>query len=153
MLRIVKGNLLDANENVIAHQVNCMGAMGSGVAHDIREKWPEVYKIYRDLVKTHEHGLLMGSVLYIRVSKNQWIANIFGQLDYGYSNKTYTDYDMLRHGLYDLKGLAEERDWSIAMPYRIGCGRGGGDWDGMVFPMLLNIFAENQRMNVTLYQL
>ena len=46
MIRVVKGNLLDAREIVIAHQVNCQKKMNSGVAKAIREKYPEVYEKY-----------------------------------------------------------------------------------------------------------
>ena len=41
------GNLLDAQTAVIAHQVNCQGVMGSGVAKQIRDKWTNVYTAYR----------------------------------------------------------------------------------------------------------
>ena len=46
-----KGNLLDAQTDVIAHQVNCQGVMGSGVAKQIKEKWPDVFKQYDYHVK------------------------------------------------------------------------------------------------------
>ena len=35
MIKVVKGNLLDATEHVIAHQVNYQGKMNSGVAVDL----------------------------------------------------------------------------------------------------------------------
>lgn len=37
-------NIITIQEGVIAHGVNCTGAMNSGVAKAIREKWPEVYR-------------------------------------------------------------------------------------------------------------
>ena len=40
------GNLLNAPQKVIAHQVNCQGKMGSGVAKVIRDKYPKVYETY-----------------------------------------------------------------------------------------------------------
>ena len=44
MIHYVKGNLLDSDCDYICHQVNCQGVMGSGIAKQIRERWPEVYK-------------------------------------------------------------------------------------------------------------
>ena len=38
MLHYRVGNLLNAPQKVIAHQVNCQGKMGSGVAKAIRDK-------------------------------------------------------------------------------------------------------------------
>ena len=40
---------------------------------------------------------------------------------------------------------------SIAMPYNIGCGTAGGDWD-VYFQMIKN-FANNYQIHVTLYKL
>ena len=40
MVTVVKGNLLDAKETIIAHQVNCQRKMNSGVAKAIKEKYP-----------------------------------------------------------------------------------------------------------------
>ena len=45
MVTVVKGNLLDATEIVIAHQVNCQKKMNSGVAKAIREKYPIVFSV------------------------------------------------------------------------------------------------------------
>ena len=43
----IVGNLLNSDCDYICHQVNCMGKMGSGIAKQIRIKWPEVYIAYR----------------------------------------------------------------------------------------------------------
>jgi hypothetical protein len=40
---------------------------------------------------------------------------------------------------------------SIAMPYNIGCGAAGGDWD--VYFQMINNFANNYQIHVTLYKL
>ena len=42
MIRYVKGNLLDSDCTYICHQVNCKGVMNSGIAKQIRKKWPSV---------------------------------------------------------------------------------------------------------------
>ena len=46
MISVVKGNLLNASEDIIAHQVNCQKKMNSGVAKAIREEWPNVFDRY-----------------------------------------------------------------------------------------------------------
>jgi O-acetyl-ADP-ribose deacetylase (regulator of RNase III) len=45
---VVDGDLLDQKTDVIAHQVNCLGVMGAGVALQIKNKWPEVYEGYKN---------------------------------------------------------------------------------------------------------
>ena len=42
------GNLLDAPVDYICHQVNCQGRMGSGIAKQIKKRWPRVYEVYQD---------------------------------------------------------------------------------------------------------
>lgn len=43
MIKIIDGDLFSSNADVIAHQVNCSSAMNSGIAKQIRNKYPEVY--------------------------------------------------------------------------------------------------------------
>ena len=47
-IEIKIGDITNSKANYICHQVNCQGAMNSGVAKAIREKWPRVYKAYSD---------------------------------------------------------------------------------------------------------
>lgn len=37
---VLEGNLLDAPFQFIAHQVNCRGVMGAGLAKQIKQKYP-----------------------------------------------------------------------------------------------------------------
>lgn len=46
LTQIVHGNLLDIESGIIAHQVNCKGVMGAGLAKQIRLKYPIVYQAY-----------------------------------------------------------------------------------------------------------
>jgi len=49
MLKHAKGNLIDMAEaglfDVIVHGCNCHNTMGSGIAREIRERYPEAYSI------------------------------------------------------------------------------------------------------------
>ncbi|WP_370956757.1 hypothetical protein AB3239_10910 [Bacillus subtilis] len=51
MIKIVKGNILDASEDIIVQQVNCKGVMGAGLAKAILNKYPNVKKEYQSLRK------------------------------------------------------------------------------------------------------
>ena len=46
MITYKNGNLLESGCDIICHQVNCQKVMGSGIAKQIREKWPIVYYDY-----------------------------------------------------------------------------------------------------------
>lgn len=146
MIRVVDGDLLEAKSPYIGHQVNCMGVMGSGVARAIRSKHPEVYHAYKDFCE-HNKGYLLGKVLYVITDSGRVVCNLFAQENFGTDGKCYTDYDALRECLETLRDDIST-GYEIALPYLIGCYRGGGDW-GIVYPMLEDIFVAH---NLVLYR-
>lgn len=46
MIEVVNGDLLQSNLPLIAHQTNCLGVMGAGIAKAIKNKWNSVYTQY-----------------------------------------------------------------------------------------------------------
>ena len=44
MVKIIEGNLFDTKANIICHQCNCQGVMGSGVAAEVKRRYPEDVK-------------------------------------------------------------------------------------------------------------
>lgn len=139
-MEIIEKNILECKEDIIVHQVNCKGVMGSGIAKQIKTVYPEVYKGYRYYCKTNLLSDIFGSALICEANNGKYIANVFGQVNYGRGEK-HTDYDALRHGLEEVRDFAKENKLTIAIPYKIGCGLGGGDWN-TVFDMINEIFAE-----------
>ena len=133
MIHYVKGNLLDSDCDYICHQVNCQGVMNSGVAKQIREKWPEVYDAYLEkhnrykrMSLTEDDMLGDIGVVYIR-ERDSWAINMYSQCQYGYDGKRYTSYDAFATCLNQLSAVVPEGK-TIAFPKNIGCGLGGGNW-------------------------
>lgn len=54
MIKHIKGDIFQSGADVILHQVNCQGVMGSGVAKQVREKYPapelQVYQYIQGLI-------------------------------------------------------------------------------------------------------
>jgi O-acetyl-ADP-ribose deacetylase (regulator of RNase III) len=138
------GNLLDAQTDVIAHQVNCQGVMGSGVAKQIREKWANVYTAYRaeyDLF-TDLNKPLLGNCQLVQINDNQYVANLFGQNYYGKDDKRYTSYDAIYEALTSLRQqMTNDNLKSLAIPFHMSCDRGGADWKVLI-AMLCSVFEE-----------
>jgi O-acetyl-ADP-ribose deacetylase (regulator of RNase III) len=65
---------------------------------------------------------------------------VFGQLNYGRDGQRYTSYPALKSGLEEVYTFAKEHGLSVALPYNIGCGLGGGDWS-VVSEMIYEIFG------------
>lgn len=152
-VKTVNGDLMDATENIIGHQVNCQMKMASGVAKLIREKYPEVYAEYTNIFINHTKEQLLGYCQIVDVStyENQFkfVANLFGQYYYGYDGKKYTKEAALKSALIELKNFAKQNDLSVALPYKIGSDRGGADWNE-VYKIIEDVFIDYE---VTLYKL
>lgn len=147
MIKYVNGDLFASDADVICHQVNCQGVMGSGVAKQVREKYPTVYQYYKALCDNDKkvmaaRGLakttLLGKAQIVpkkdyfvgERQDKQKIANLFAQEFYGYDGSCYTDYDALKRALTYVN--ESFRGKTVAMPYLMGCHRGGGDWSVVI---------------------
>jgi O-acetyl-ADP-ribose deacetylase (regulator of RNase III) len=139
-IKVVDGDLLNAKESYIAHQVNCYGAMGRGVALQIRHMYPDVYRRYKAYCEEHRVKNLLGRILIIPTDDGRIICNLFGQEGYG-QGKCNTDIAALTKCFQSLEKIVPHSE-SIAMPYQIGCGLGGGNWD-LVLPLIQDIFVHH----------
>ena len=160
MIKEVDGNLLTyPGLQIIAHQTNCLAVMGAGIAKQIKIKWPNVFKKYFDYCKSFDDAhKLLSKCQVIDTNDGKYVANLFGEYSFCESVAPYneggkprhTDYDALKecfHRLHTWMVLNDIRDGGI--PYKIGCGLAGGDWDGVVYPMIQNEFGDDE--DITLY--
>lgn len=155
MIQVVNDSIAFAKEDIIAHQVNCRGVMGSGVAKLIRKKYPHVFSVYQRVCQAHAHNPseLLGKCQFCVTDdfdgRKVIVANLFAQDRYG-RGQVFTDYAAFRQAMKNLSDKAfTARSKSIAIPYKIGCGRGGGDWE----KVLAIISEELKDFNVILYYL
>ena len=129
MIKIIDCNLFDIDAEVICHQVNCIGTMMGSVAGQVRERFPEVFEVYRQLCESvGVPRSLLGTlcdVPVLRNGKTVVICSLFEQDSYP-NGVCFTDYDALAVSL----GKVREKygDKRIAMPYRMSCSLAGGDW-------------------------
>ncbi len=132
MSNIVNQDLLGIQRGVIVQQVNCRGAMGRGLALEIRRKWPQVYSEYRRMFASGK--LRLGSVQFVKVGPELHVCNLSGQDRWGTeSPKT----DLVAYSLaWPIVSLeAEKLNLPVYAPWMFGCGLAGGDWS-VVQPMI-----------------
>lgn len=140
MLIKTKGNLITLAEqgvfDVIVHGCNCFHTMNSGIAKEVKAKYPEAYQ--KDL----SHGARgdtsrLGTYSQYDVpSKDFIIVNGYTQYRYG-TDKDYFEYDAFANLLANL--YWDFPNSKFGFPY-IGMGRAGGD-PSRIIP-LLEEFAE-----------
>jgi O-acetyl-ADP-ribose deacetylase (regulator of RNase III) len=144
MLKYAKGNLIDMAEqghfDVIVHGCNCFCTMGSGIAKEIRERYPLAYRA--DQLSESGNREKLGSLTMAVVeSGDHEFAIVNAYTQYSYNRKGETK-DLFEYGAFldVLLTLVETSgEQRIGLPY-IGMGLAGGDKDLII--KLIEIFAE-----------
>lgn len=156
------GDILTAFEdgfNILVHQVNCQGVMGAGLALKLRQTYPELYNKYRKYwdvraSKKVDYENILGDAQLVKVSQPleeyQAICNLFGQLNTGRYVRQ-TNYEGFYNGLWQLKDKLQtqaledvvDTKYSIAFPYKIGCGLAGGSWR-IIYSMIREVFGDTE---------
>ena len=156
MVREVYTDIFSIECDVICHQVNCQKKMGLGLAKEIRKRYPEVYNGYIDFCEVFEYdGDLLGQCNVVKVNEPdrygpRYIANLFGQQYYG-TGVLYTEYTALEMSFIKLRNWINKNinkeHVILAVPYKIGCGLAGGDWN-TVLNIINNVFEDSHNIEV-----
>lgn len=118
---MLEGDLLLSEAQVLAHGVNCLGVMGSGIALPIKRRNMQMFETYRHLCKTKQ---LVPGGYYLEKSSSPWILNLATQKDLTGAKIEYIKqaFELIARD-YEKEGMQ-----SIAMP-TIGCGLGRLKWN------------------------
>lgn len=122
----IKGNILSIPKGIICHQVNCKGVFGAGLAKQIKLNYPLAYREY--ITKHNGNQLVLGEPFYTKISDDIIIYHLPAQLGFGRTG-LHTNYSALNECLVKVKkSLQDLPELPIYIPYKLGCGLGGGDW-------------------------
>lgn len=137
-INIVQGCLLqavrDGEVSVLVHQANCFHTFGAGIAKAIAQQYPEAYQADLHTVKGSKEKMGTYSLTH---AKNQdcLLVNMYSQYRTS-SSSQQTDYTAMAQALEELSmHLPTHTGVVIGIPYGMGCGLGGGDWD-VVYPLI-----------------
>jgi len=126
----IKGDLLASDCDTIAHGCNCFNTMGSGIAYQIKVKYPGAWKA--DFFGTRAGDKNKLGTFTKAQCKDKLIYNLYIQYDYGRLNKVYLEYDKLEQTLeamkQDLVSLDIYASSKLGLPH-VGCGLAHGDWN------------------------
>lgn len=139
---------LFSQSGIIVHGCNCQGAMGSGVAGQLRAKYPFAFKAYE-----HRHeifGLQLGDIVAVAhpemrtrfptlsryvsdfdesIPMGDIVVNAMTQYFYGRDkSKLYVDYLAIEAAFARVRMLALVTGMEPNFPL-IGCGLANGTWD------------------------
>lgn len=123
---MIHADALTVDADVIVHQTNCKGVMGAGIAKQVRDQFPDVFKKYKALCDKYRYHTyeLLGACQFVE-ENGKTICNAFGQDGFNKPGCN-TDYIALRECLKKIAKRYSEK--TVALPYKIGCGLARGDW-------------------------
>ena len=145
MIKERKGNLLQADTPMIAHQVNCQDVMGADIARQIRKDLLTAgqYREYQQLCKKNRESLLGACYLTQKKDTLRYVAHLFAE-NIPTGKGLDTEYSALRQSLTSMMFLAAQEGVSqIAIPGYLGCGLAGGDWETVYSRILIPLFSES----------
>ena len=144
------GDILQIEQGIIVHGCNAQGVMGSGIALQIKQKYPFAYHSYLDHCKNIiSPAARLGTIDFAQVSGKLTIANAITQLNYGRDGKRYVDYSAVQATMHQVAQLADKLGTSVHYP-QIGAGLGGGDW-GLISDIIDSAFEFYPDVHRTLW--
>lgn len=143
-------DIFTLDTQVILQQCNCFNTMGSGIAREIRLRYPEAYEADCKTIRGDRNKL--GTITWAKSSKDgKYIINMYSQFNYGKESRK-TNYEAFANGLEVVKTfMLNNKLNSLSLPHKIGCALGGGNWT-IVKTMIYESF-KNQPFDVCICKL
>ena len=128
MLKYATGNLIDMAErgdfHVIVHGCNCFNTMGSGIAKEVRERYPEAYEADTNFGAAGDYNKL-GNYS-VKLGKRFTIINAYTQYNFNRKGETKDVFEYKSFEMILQKLAYEYPTCDFGFPY-IGMGLAGGD--------------------------
>lgn len=135
MIREVEGDILLTKAQVIAHGVATNDHFDQGLAFQLRERWPGMYKDFRHFIK--QQSPKEGTVWFWGGSEGMQLYSLFTQIGEAEERPNPAKLEHVNHALRALrKAIEDDNIKSIALP-RLATGVGRLDWDE-VKPLIEN---------------
>lgn len=154
MQKIQFGNLLDAKRGIIVHGCNAQGVMGSGVALQIKQRWPKVFQSYSTFITGFKSKNLspLGKVDLVNVGHDLYVANAITQDDFGRdSARRYCNYAAIHEAFKYVASLAGGSIERLPVHYPlVGAGLANGDW-AVISDILDDVFFRWPEVERTLW--
>lgn len=134
-------NIFDSPAEALVNPVNCVGVMGTGLAHQFAKRYPKMYLEYRKACVSGE--LKPGKIHVYQGPDYRYILNFPTKTHWREKSKL----EYIEQGLEELENvLSDYLIYSVAIP-ALGCGLGGLDWEE-VGPLLENFKPKGARVEI-----
>ncbi len=148
MMKLTRGNLLDADVEALVNTVNTVGVMGKGIALQFKKAFPDNFEAYKREVDAGR--LEIGRVFVYQVggiTNPRYIINFPTKKHWRERSRI----EFIREGLKSLvEAIRTFNISSIAIP-PLGCGNGGLNWDE-VRPLIEEAMAQVPNVRALVYE-
>lgn len=138
MIELTRGDILTANAEALVNTVNCVGVMGRGIALQVKNAFPENFKVYEAAC---QRGEVQPGRMYVfetgQFTNPRYVINFPTKRHWRGKSRLADIESGLRALVEEVKRLGIR---SIAVP-PLGCGLGGLDW-AEVRPRIEAAFSE-----------
>jgi O-acetyl-ADP-ribose deacetylase (regulator of RNase III) len=144
VVTFVKGDIFKSPAQVLTNTVNCVGAMGKGVALEFKNRYPQMFNDYKSKC---DQGNVKPGQPYLWEDDSTQVLNFP-------TKRNWRDNSLLQDVEDGLKYLAASYEkmgiQSIAMP-ALGCGLGGLKWSE-VQPLIVKHLGALPDLDVYVYE-
>lgn len=141
------GDMFTSNAKVLVNTINCVGAMGKGIALIHKQKYPEQYDEYRK--KCFAKQIHTGNVYYWKGTDYGYEKDVL-QFPTKFHWRNPSELSYIRSGLQAFVDKYEEFGITyIAFP-KLGCSNGGLKWE-VVKPIMLE-YLRNLPIEIEIWE-
>lgn len=147
MIKLIKGNILEADAEAIVNTVNCVGVMGKGIALQFKQAYPENFVAYKHAC---DNGDVRPGSLFVYPTGSmlnpKYIINFPTKTHWKGKSKI----EHIEAGLQALvKEIKRLQIRSVAVP-PLGCGNGGLQWSD-VYQRIVGALSDLDTVSTLLY--
>lgn len=148
MVVFKRGNIFDETDaDALVNPVNCVGAMGAGLALQFRKRYPEMFQSYREACEA--------SKVHVRKMHVYKMKGLFPRYIINFPTKQHwrnpSKLEYIQTGLHDLiRMLKDLKIGKVATP-PLGCGLGGLPW-GVVRKMIVDALQDVPEIEVVAFE-
>lgn len=126
MVYFLDGNMFELKSQYLVNTINCVGAMGKGIALEFKNRYPEMFTEYK---KQCEEGKIDIGLPFIWENTDLFDPVVIINLPTKMHWRDPSKLIFIQKGLNWLEEYFKDKpDVTINMP-ALGCGNGGLDWD------------------------
>lgn len=142
-VKVVQGDMFKSSAQTLVNTINCVGAMGKGIALEFKKRYPVMYDRYRQLCND---GLIQPGKLWLFKTDDKWVLNFPTKEHWrNPSKKEYIEKGLIKFvETYKNKGIT-----SIAFPM-LGCNNGGLNKKD-VLPVMIKYLEMCDGLEVEIY--